>query len=148
MARTEVLVESARAAESRAACIAEIVAALISASDARARLNVTKLQTAAAARHGMGQMPKLMDIIAAVPEDYRERLVPYLRAKPVRTASGIAVIAVMCKPHRCPHIALTGNVCVYWYVRAICLSGSSSARGWQRVIVVLGAVPSFHFVQM
>jgi hypothetical protein len=21
--------------------------------------------------------------------------------------------AVMCKPHRCPHIAMTGNVCVY-----------------------------------
>ena len=27
-------------------------------------------------------------------------LVPKLRAKPVRTASGIAVVAVMCKPHR------------------------------------------------
>eukprot|EP01006_Ploeotia_vitrea_P038902 TRINITY_DN66286_c3_g1_i2.p1 TRINITY_DN66286_c3_g1~~TRINITY_DN66286_c3_g1_i2.p1 ORF type:complete len:484 (-),score=215.40 TRINITY_DN66286_c3_g1_i2:48-1499(-) len=26
---------------------------------------------------------------------------------------GIAVVAVMCKPHRCPHIAMTGNVCVY-----------------------------------
>ena len=24
----------------------------------------------------------------------------------------IAVIAVMCKPHRCPHIAMTGNICV------------------------------------
>jgi elongator complex protein 3 len=39
---------------------------------------------------------------------------PYrLRAKPVRTASGIAVVAVMSKPHRCPHIATTGNICVY-----------------------------------
>ncbi len=36
-----------------------------------------------------------------------------LRAKPVRTASGIAVVAVMSKPHRCPHIASTGNICVY-----------------------------------
>lgn len=25
----------------------------------------------------------------------------------------IAVVAVMSKPHRCPHIALTGNVCIY-----------------------------------
>jgi elongator complex protein 3 len=25
----------------------------------------------------------------------------------------IAVVAVMSKPHRCPHIALTGNICVY-----------------------------------
>jgi hypothetical protein len=33
-----------------------------------------------------------------------------LRAKPIRTASGIAVVAVMSKPHRCPHIATTGDV--------------------------------------
>lgn len=39
--------------------------------------------------------------------------IPRLRAKPVRTASGIAVVAVMSKPHRCPHIATTGNICVY-----------------------------------
>lgn len=25
----------------------------------------------------------------------------------------IAVVAVMCKPHRCPHISMTGNICVY-----------------------------------
>lgn len=36
-----------------------------------------------------------------------------LQAKPVRTASGIAVVAVMSKPHRCPHIATTGNICIY-----------------------------------
>ena len=41
-----------------------------------------------------------MDIIAAVPSQYKKVLVPKLRAKPVRTASGIAVVAVMCKPHR------------------------------------------------
>jgi elongator complex protein 3 len=38
---------------------------------------------------------------------------PKLIAKPIRTSSGIAVVAVMCKPHRCPHIAFTGNICVY-----------------------------------
>jgi elongator complex protein 3 len=54
-----------------------------------------------------------VDIIAAIPDDYKERLLPYVKAKPVRTASGVAVVAVMSKPHRCPHIAMTGNVCVY-----------------------------------
>ena len=57
--------------------------------------------------------PKLVEIIAAVPEEFRDRLLPRLKAKPVRTASGIAVVAVMSKPHRCPHIATTGNICVY-----------------------------------
>ena len=53
-----------------------------------------------------------MDIIAAVPLKYKEGLLSKLRVKPVRTASGIAVVAVMCKPHRCPHINFTGNICV------------------------------------
>ncbi|CAG8491875.1 4525_t:CDS:10 [Diversispora eburnea] len=56
---------------------------------------------------------KALDIIAAIPEQYKSMLLGKLRAKPIRTASGIAVVAVMCKPHRCPHIAVTGNVCVY-----------------------------------
>ena len=54
-----------------------------------------------------------LQIIAAVPDEHRAVLVPQLRAKPVRTASGIAVVAIMSKPHRCPHIATTGNICVY-----------------------------------
>jgi elongator complex protein 3 len=53
-----------------------------------------------------------MDLIAALPEQYKESLLPILKAKPIRTASGIAVVAVMSKPHRCPHIAMTGNICV------------------------------------
>ncbi|KAI8467279.1 MAG: hypothetical protein J3K34DRAFT_431198 [Monoraphidium minutum] len=64
-------------------------------------------------RYGLTRSPKLVEIIAAVPEEHRGALLPQLRAKPVRTASGIAVVAVMSKPHRCPHIATTGNICVY-----------------------------------
>ena len=67
----------------------------------------------AAARYGVEKVPKLVDIIAAVPEEQRTALMPRLRAKPVRSASGIAVVAVMSKPHRCPHIATTGAICVY-----------------------------------
>lgn len=36
-----------------------------------------------------------------------------MKTKPVRTASGIVVIAVMCKPHRWPHTYVTGNVWMY-----------------------------------
>ena len=54
-------------------------------------------------------------MLAAVNGNVAQHLTPprRLRAKPVRTASGIAVVAVMSKPHRCPHIATTGNICVY-----------------------------------
>ena len=66
-----------------------------------------------ASKYGLASQPRLVDIIVAVPQQYKKALVPKLKAKPVRTASGIAVVAVMCKPHRCPHIAMTGNICVY-----------------------------------
>lgn len=97
----------------RVNCVTEIVQTLMRAYDAKDRLNVTKLKLNSASKYGLATTPKLIEIIAAVPEDYRDKLAPFLRAKPVRTASGIAVVAVMCKPHRCPHIAMTGNVCSY-----------------------------------
>ena len=55
----------------------------------------------------------MADILQGLPIAYRAKLWPFLKTKPVRTASGVAVVAVMSKPHRCPHIAYTGNVCVY-----------------------------------
>lgn len=106
-------------------------------------------------KHGYGGVPRLVDIISAIPDEYKKALLPKLKARPIRTASGvrfslqyhlllrpsivfrlgpcsckrrvrkerkadyqsrfvqIAVVAVMCKPHRCPHIAMTGNICVY-----------------------------------
>ena len=72
-----------------------------------------KLKTEIAAKHRCSKMPKLVEIIAAIPENYKNRIIPWIRAKPIRTASGIVVVAVMAKPHRCPHIATTGNICIY-----------------------------------
>ena len=53
------------------------------------------------------------EIIDALPSNYRDRILPYIRKKPVRTASGVAVIAFMCKPHRCPHVESNGYPCSY-----------------------------------
>lgn len=74
---------------------------------------IKKMMSKISAKHNMGFIPKLVDLISAIPENYKNQLMPILKAKPVRTASGIAVVAVMCKPHRCPHIATTGNICIY-----------------------------------
>ena len=63
-------------------------------------VNLNKTKTRLSSKYGLETSPKLVDIIAAVPSQYKKVLVPKLRAKPVRTASGIAVVAVMCKPHR------------------------------------------------
>ncbi|KAL5251518.1 hypothetical protein ACHWQZ_G017027 [Mnemiopsis leidyi] len=93
--------------------VSDIIKELISAHKSKKDVNLNKLKTRIASKHGSPAQPRLVDIISAVPQEYRKILLPKLRAKPVRTASGIAVVAVMCKPHRCPHITFTGNICVY-----------------------------------
>ncbi|XP_064382166.1 elongator complex protein 3 isoform X2 [Halichondria panicea] len=93
--------------------VAEIVKLLIQAHHEGRDVNLNKLKGQVASKYGLSSQPRLVDIIAAVPLAHKKTLLPKLKAKPIRTASGIAVVAVMCKPHRCPHITFTGNICVY-----------------------------------
>ncbi|TFK01672.1 protein MRVI1 [Platysternon megacephalum] len=93
--------------------IADVIKQLIEAHEQGRDVNLNKVKTKTSSKYGLSAQPRLVDIIAAVPPQYRKVLVPKLKAKPIRTASGIAVVAVMCKPHRCPHINFTGNICVY-----------------------------------
>ncbi|XP_052442759.1 elongator complex protein 3 [Carassius gibelio] len=93
--------------------IADVIKQLVEAHEQGKDINLNKVKTKTSAKYGLSAQPRLVDIIAAVPPHYRRALVPKLKAKPIRTASGIAVVAVMCKPHRCPHISFTGNICVY-----------------------------------
>jgi elongator complex protein 3 len=93
--------------------ISEIIRQLIDAYEQGKDVNLNRLKTETSSKYGLSSQPRLVDIIAAVPSTYKDVLVPKLKAKPIRTASGIAVVAVMCKPHRCPHINMTGNICIY-----------------------------------
>jgi elongator complex protein 3 len=96
--------------------VGAIVSALVAAHDEGRPLTARLLEDVkkdVSRAHSLASFPKHVEILAAVPPARRDALAPLLRAKPVRTASGIAVVAVMSKPHRCPHIATTGNICVY-----------------------------------
>lgn len=48
------------------------------------------MKTKTSAKYGLEAQPRLVDIIAAVPQHYRRALVPKLKAKPIRTASGVS----------------------------------------------------------
>lgn len=95
------------------ACCADVSLELVASLQNSKDVNLNGLIVRMSKKHKLSGQPRLTDIIAAIPDQYKKHLLPKLRAKPVRTASGIAVVAVMCKPHRCPHIAYTGNICVY-----------------------------------
>ncbi|XP_077495435.1 elongator complex protein 3 isoform X2 [Amblyomma americanum] len=93
--------------------ISEIIKELLAAQKEQKDVNLNSVKCQISSKYGLSSQPKIVDIIAAMPPEYKKVLLPRLKAKPVRTASGIAVVAVMCKPHRCPHINMTGNICVY-----------------------------------
>ncbi|XP_022918903.1 elongator complex protein 3 [Onthophagus taurus] len=99
--------------EKKVITVAEIVQTLLKADKEHQVVNLNQLKCKIAQKYCLSTTPRLVDIIAAVPHEHRKALVPKLLAKPIRTASGVAVVAVMCKPHRCPHINYTGNICVY-----------------------------------
>ncbi|KAI5169887.1 elongator complex protein 3 [Pancytospora epiphaga] len=75
-------------------------------------VNVTRIMREVSRKNRLTTTPRVCDVISCIRPEY-QTLIAQLRVKPVRTASGVAIVAVMCKPHRCPHIALTGNICVY-----------------------------------
>lgn len=93
----------------------DIVSILIRAyeSGQYVNINLNAIKHRVCRQYKLSVQPRLVDIIAAIPDFYKPYLLSKLKAKPVRTASGVAPIAVMSKPHRCPHIAMTGNICVY-----------------------------------
>ena len=53
--------------------------------------------------YGLGTVPANSEILKHVRPEERKKVVPYLQKKPMRTLSGVAVIAVMTSPHPCPH---------------------------------------------
>lgn len=52
---------------------------------------------------GLKGVPPNSEILAEVSDDDRDLVLPLLIKKPMRTASGTAVVAVMASPHPCPH---------------------------------------------
>ena len=54
-------------------------------------------------RYRLKDVPQNSFILSNVTEDERDIVEPFLVKKPVRTMSGVAVVAVMTSPHPCPH---------------------------------------------
>ncbi|KAG2382360.1 hypothetical protein C9374_005562 [Naegleria lovaniensis] len=107
------VIEGLSPAEAKVRASSEIVKELLKAYENNETVVMSKVRAKISRKYKIKTGPKLVEIIAAIPEEHKAKLLPLLKAKPIRTASGIAVVAVMCKPHRCPHIAMTGNVCLY-----------------------------------
>jgi elongator complex protein 3 len=59
-------------------------------------------------KFGLKRVPSDADILEHATEEYYEIVEPILRTKPMRTISGVAPVAVMTSPEKCPH-----GICSY-----------------------------------
>jgi elongator complex protein 3 len=75
--------------------IGEVIQELLKAHHENQDIDLNKLKTRISAKYGLDSSPKLVDIIAAVPNDVKHILVPKLKAKPIRTASGVSLISII-----------------------------------------------------
>ena len=78
------------ASELTVMAIGDIIQELIKAQEDGRDLNLNKTKSQISSKYGLSSTPKLVDIIAAVPLELRKTLVPKLKAKPIRTASGVS----------------------------------------------------------
>jgi elongator complex protein 3 len=80
---------------------AEIIGGIVSGEVTRANLQAAKL--AVSRRYHLSSLPTNTQIYGTAPAAIQREVVGVLQRKPMRTASGVAVIAVMTSPYPCPH---------------------------------------------
>ena len=81
----------------------EIIEALLNSDHPLDRRVVNRIKNRICGKYRRARVPSNPDILqAAIPEEI-EVLRPFLQKRPVRTVSGVAVVATMTEPYACPH---------------------------------------------
>lgn len=75
----------------------------IRAGNVADRDGLQRLKMKLCAECGSEKVPSNSEILALVSEEEKKEVIPLLVKKPMRTASGVAVVAVMTSPYPCPH---------------------------------------------
>jgi elongator complex protein 3 len=79
----------------------DLIDRILSERPGKKRINALKMDLSRA--HHRKVIPTDIEVLLNAEPLEHKRLSRYLLTKPVRAASGVSVVAVMTKPHRCPH---------------------------------------------
>lgn len=88
--------------------IADAIAAELEAGNIRSKDELHKLKSRLCRDNDIVGVPKDNVLVPLLPEALQEKFAPILRTKPMRSQSGVAILAVMSSPAGCPH-----GKCVY-----------------------------------
>lgn len=75
----------------------------IRSGEIRTKNEIHKAKVKLCKKYGLNNLPSDVDILEHASPDIYHEIEPFLRLKPVRTFSGVAVVAVMASPEDCPH---------------------------------------------
>jgi histone acetyltransferase, ELP3 family len=76
---------------------------MVLSGDVATQDQLNKAKKTVSIAHGLSKLPRNSDILAAARGEERDSVVTLLQKRPMRTASGVAVVAVMTSPEKCPH---------------------------------------------
>ncbi|MBR9699553.1 tRNA uridine(34) 5-carboxymethylaminomethyl modification radical SAM/GNAT enzyme Elp3 [Candidatus Woesearchaeota archaeon] len=79
---------------------------------------LARIKTKLCKKHNLHYIPTDIQILLNVPESQQKDVKKFLLTKPTRSISGVAPVAIMSRPHKCPH-----GTCTY------CPGGPKSAFG-------------------
>jgi len=79
----------------------ELVERILAGEIERDEVEAAKLEVCS--EYSAPKVPKNSELLDFAPQARREELEEVLQRKPVRTASGVAPVAIMTSPHMCPH---------------------------------------------
>jgi len=79
--------------------ISESLLQIVEPTKSQAKSEIKRVCT----KYSLDRIPKNYEILASVNGKSYEKLQNVLLKKPVKTASGVAVVALMAKPYACPH---------------------------------------------
>lgn len=80
-----------------------IIQDILQSDDVLDRRDINAIKKKACAEFGASRVPSNADVLQSATEDEWDELQTLLQKRPVRTASGVAVVAAMTEPHECPH---------------------------------------------
>ncbi len=72
------------------------------------KAEISKIKVALCRKHGLRKIPTDIETMFNIEEkrpDKNKNIAKQLQTKPSRTGSGVAVVAIMTAPHKCPHAA-------------------------------------------
>jgi elongator complex protein 3 len=81
----------------------EIIEALLNSSEPLSRRTINRIKNSICAKYHCEKTPSNADLLESTIPEENDTLRPFLQKRPVRTLSGVAVVATMTTPHKCPH---------------------------------------------